>query len=201
MLATSSSSTDKNTGDPKDQLRFQLEQLGHEAAKYANSQLNEKEGTEWQWFVIFVICSTLHRLTFCLSTSSEAQLVMAANACASVIYDADGEPSVPGLEFGPRQCYLTPSTTGTSKATGLWVLHESRAENIESPVIFVAVRGTASVLDAVVNLHGQKQNAVSLLVSMILSTYTYRKPTDLICRTLILRKKKTDLVCLPTLAS
>jgi hypothetical protein len=145
-------------------LRFQLEQLGNEAAKYSNFQLDEDAGREWRWFVANYLAEFAPSNAF-ISTLSEAQLVLAANCCASVVYDPNGEASAPGLDFGSRRGYLAPSTAGTSKATGFWVLNQIGTGNILEPVVIVSVRGTASVLDAMVNLNGQKQPAHLLIVS------------------------------------
>ncbi len=100
-----------------------------------------------------------------ISTLSEARLVLAANRCASIIYDPNGEPRAPELNFGPRRGYLAPSTTGTCKATGFWVLNQIDTENVFGPLVIVSTRGTASVLDVMVNLNGQKRPASSLIVS------------------------------------
>lgn len=91
--------------------------------------------------------------------------MLAANCCASAIYDPNGEPNAPGLDFGSRRGYLAPSTAATAKATGFWVLNQIGTGNIFGPVVIVSVRGTASVLDAMVNLNGQKLPASSLIVS------------------------------------
>lgn len=99
------------------------------------------------------------------SNLSEAQLLLAANCCASVVYDPEGEINAPGLNFGPRLDYLSPSRDGTSKATGFWLLKDIGIENIFGPALVISVRGTASVVDAIVNLNGEKRPASSLIVS------------------------------------
>jgi hypothetical protein len=100
-----------------------------------------------------------------ISTLNEARLIFAANCCASVIYNRDEQPKASGIDFGPSQGYLAPSATGTSKATGFWVLDKRGTENMFGPVVIVSIRGTASVLDAMVNLNGQKQPLGSAIVS------------------------------------
>src|SRR5438067_1709396 len=100
-----------------------------------------------------------------ISTLSEAHLLLAANCCASIIYDPNGEPRSPELDFGPRRGYLAPSTGGICKATGFWVLNQIGTDNIFGPLVIVSIRGTASVVDSMVNLNGQKQPASSLIVS------------------------------------
>src|ERR1700712_467216 len=99
-----------------------------------------------------------------VSNLNEARLIFAANSCASVIYNRDEQPKASGIDFGSPQDYLAPSTTGTSKATGFWIIDKAGTENLTGPVIIVSVRGTASVLDAMINLNGQKQPLGSVLV-------------------------------------
>jgi hypothetical protein len=101
-----------------------------------------------------------------ISNLSEAQLLVAANCCASIVYDPAVEANCPGLKFAPRLAYLNASKDGTFKATGFWLLENVGIGNVFGPAIVIAIRGTASVVDAIVNLNGEKQSASSLIVSL-----------------------------------
>jgi hypothetical protein len=104
-------------------------------------------------------------LTLAISTSNEAKIIAAANACSAAIYDPDKQPTVPGLEF-QRLSYLNPSKAGLAKATGIWEVQQARNDNQDGSLLIIAVRGTSGVLDAIVNLNGEQRDTGALLVSL-----------------------------------
>lgn len=107
-------------------------------------------------------------LTVEASTSYEAHIIAAANACSTVVYDPDKQPEVPGIQF-KRLAYLNPSKVGPAKATGIWEVKQIGNDNHYGPFIILAIKGTAGALDAMVNLNAEKKDIDLFLVSLDLS--------------------------------
>lgn len=91
------------------------------------------------------------------SSRQEAEIVAASFACAAAVYEPDQTPSVPGLNFH-KEASINPSTGGTKKATEIFLVKQSAIEGSNShpllPMVVVAIRGTASWVDRMVNLNG-----------------------------------------------
>jgi hypothetical protein len=91
-----------------------------------------------------------------------------AFTCAASIYEHDATPSMPGFSF-EKEGYIGPSITGTTKATGIYVVRNS--DNVSPntneflPMVVVSIRGTASRVDRLVNLNGDSK-ALHLSVSI-----------------------------------
>jgi hypothetical protein len=94
------------------------------------------------------------------STSQEAEVVSMAFACAAAAYQPDVLPAVPGFEI-LKESHIAPSIGGTVKATDMFFVKRSVTEggtaNPLLPMIVVAVRGTASRVDRMVNLNGESK--------------------------------------------
>lgn len=86
---------------------------------------------------------------------------MAASfACAAAVYESDQTLSVPGLSFH-KEASINPSTEGTTKATDIFLVKESAIERSGSnsliPMVVIAIRGTASWVDRMVNLNSDNK--------------------------------------------
>jgi hypothetical protein len=109
-----------------------------------------------------------------LSTSSlhEAEIVSIGFACAAAVYDPEPSPLVPGFAIEQVKI-ITPSIGGTTKAASFAIVTRSERSQTESnpflPMLVVSVRGTASIVDKMVNLNGTPKDMGPLVVS----------PTDL----------------------
>lgn len=93
---------------------------------------------------------------------------MAASfACSAAVYETEQTLSVPGLDFH-KEASISPSIGGTTKATEIFLVRESATGSSESnpllPMIVVAIRGTASCVDRMVNLNGDSKE-LELVVS------------------------------------
>jgi hypothetical protein len=83
-----------------------------------------------------------------------------------VVYDPKGQPEVPDLMF-KRLHYLPQSTAGTAKAVCIWSVDKPSDDSF-APLVVVAVKGTACVLDAMATLNGKNKSTVGFLVGFIL---------------------------------
>ena len=99
------------------------------------------------------------------SSFHDAEIICAAFACAAAVYDTEDKPSVPGLSFEGEE-YITSSTFGTIKATSITLVRRSALARHEHflPMLVVAIRGTASRVDHMVNLNGNSRE-LNILVS------------------------------------
>jgi hypothetical protein len=83
------------------------------------------------------------------------QLLYAACQCSSYIYDPVMQSDAELVPVISR----TPSVTGTEKAACIWKMGSTNS-------LIVAVRGTASAADHMVNLNGAPKDASALVVSI-----------------------------------
>ena len=72
-------------------------------------------------------------------------------------------PHAPGVVFTEQE-YVGPSHGGTEKAMGVWMAESKGCE--EMPALVIAVRGTAKVVDAMVNANGRPIPAADFLVQI-----------------------------------
>ncbi|KAE8351979.1 alpha/beta-hydrolase [Aspergillus coremiiformis] len=131
--------------DGNNQIHAWLDRLDQEASQYGNSQLKDEYYSDWE-------CSR-----------EKAQLVSVAWHCAKTVYETSfpsGSVRIGSwmLESGD---YTTPSTDGTRKAVSF-----SRASPVEQgtpdkdlPLLVIAIRGSASAVDHMVNANYEPQNA------------------------------------------
>ncbi|KAI0874390.1 Alpha/Beta hydrolase protein [Hypoxylon argillaceum] len=136
--------------DPRAQLTAQLEQLDWKASSYVNSSLD-----------------------FCISkepwkcTTEMADLIMKSWLCAERVYGRDiaapfeeAEDSCLNVQWS-----LPSSTNGNVKATTLTTFvapppYDSYAK--PTTYLIIAVRGSASTVDQLINLHGEPRDADTL---------------------------------------
>jgi len=57
-----------------------------------------------------------------------------------------------------RSKYVSSSTFGTTKATGFWTVESHNNTASPGPFLVIAVRGTASNVDHMVNLNGKTRD-------------------------------------------
>lgn len=94
------------------------------------------------------------------STRHEAEIVSTAFACAAAVYQPETIPSIPGIIL-EKEARIGASLGGTVKATDIYLaraVSEGPASNPLLPMIVVAVRGTASRVDRMVNLNGESKD-------------------------------------------
>jgi hypothetical protein len=88
--------------------------------------------------------------------------VSIAFACAAAVYQPETRPDVPGFVL-EKESRIEPSIGGTVKATNIFIARaavESAEANAMLPMMVVAVRGTASRVDRMVNLNGESKELV-----------------------------------------
>ncbi|KAI0096239.1 Alpha/Beta hydrolase protein [Nemania sp. FL0031] len=140
--------------DPRAQLTARLEQLDWKASIYVNSSLdfcNSKE--PWK-------CAP-----------ETANLIMKAWECAEAAYERDVAVLSKNLEGSDLnlEWSLASSTNGNVKATLLttFVAPPQNAPHAQpTTYLIVAVRGSASTVDQLVNLHGEPRDAGILFQDM-----------------------------------
>ncbi|KAI1191178.1 Alpha/Beta hydrolase protein [Nemania serpens] len=136
--------------DSRAQLTAQLEELDWKASGYANSSLDFCTSKEpWQ-------CSP-----------EMADLVMKAWVCSETVYERDVALSSEGLKASGLniEWSLASSANGNVKATTLttFVAPPSSDPSAKpTTYLIIAVRGSASTVDQIVNLHGEPRDASTL---------------------------------------
>ncbi|KAI1740785.1 Alpha/Beta hydrolase protein [Xylaria scruposa] len=140
--------------DPRAQFTAQLERLERKASSYVNSSLDS--------------CSS-KELWIC--TDEMANLITKAWICAETVYERDvavstEETKDTGLKI---EWSLASSANGNVKATTLTTFvapspSDSRAE--PTTYLIIAVRGSASTVDHLVNLNGEARDASTLFQNM-----------------------------------
>jgi hypothetical protein len=94
------------------------------------------------------------------STRHEAEIVTAAFSCALAVYEPNTIPSLPGFIF-KKEASISPSIGGTTKATEIYVVKRiidgAPDSNSLLPMLVIAIRGTASRVDSMVNMNGDSR--------------------------------------------
>ncbi|RKL35027.1 hypothetical protein BFJ72_g9026 [Fusarium proliferatum] len=126
-------------GSLKEQLRQLLERLDQEAAKYTNSKVNDDESIEWN------------------PSQSEVQLISAAWKCARGTYDLEGTMADTSYCTFRRDQVVDSSFAGTVKLITSTVIEAKAGSPTtdSSPVLVLAIRGSASKMDHIVNANAQ----------------------------------------------
>ncbi|PIG84970.1 hypothetical protein AARAC_010899 [Aspergillus arachidicola] len=134
-------------GDLNSQINGLLDRLDQEASQYGNSQLKDEQYSDWE-------CS-----------SEKAELISIAWHCAREAYEtSSGLPNSPAQnekwKLEPGDC-IVPSTDGTIKAVSFSrvSLVDKGTENKDLPVLVVAIRGSASAVDHMVNANYEPRTA------------------------------------------
>lgn len=110
-------------------------------------------------------------LIACFSTQEQARLISIAWKCAHDTYNLP--PRSPLLLHDFQDCTLTqeqiitPSADGAVKAVTFTSVtpRETSSTSTSLPVLIVAIRGTASRIDHMVNINNQPRDASSFIVS------------------------------------
>ncbi|KAE8420155.1 hypothetical protein BDV36DRAFT_281717 [Aspergillus pseudocaelatus] len=134
-------------GDLNSQINGLLERLDQEASQYGNSQLTDEQYSDWE-------CSP-----------EKAELISVAWHCAREVYETfsgllNGPIRKGKWKLVPGDC-IVPSTDGTVKAVSFNHVStvEEGTENKDLPVLVVAIRGSASAVDHMVNANYEPRNA------------------------------------------
>lgn len=109
----------------------------------------------------------IHRpVTKLISSNETAHLLNLAFKCAAAVYEPNSQPRSDGFKFSLREAVKS-SATGTVKAASFWDL--GVVCDAQNPVIFekndhfpamvIAIRGSASVVDHMVNANGERRDA------------------------------------------
>ncbi|KAI0189758.1 Alpha/Beta hydrolase protein [Xylaria flabelliformis] len=140
--------------DLKAQFTTQLEQLERKASSYVNSSLDS--------------CSSKEPWT---CTAEMANLITKAWICAETVYERDVAVSTEQMKDADLKIEwsLASSANGNVKATTLTTFvapppYGSRAE--PTTYLIIAVRGSASTVDHLVNLNGEARDASTLFQNM-----------------------------------
>ncbi|KAL3475376.1 Alpha/Beta hydrolase protein [Aspergillus californicus] len=123
-------------GDVKAQIGLFLDQLDQEASKYANSQLNHELYPEWD-------CA-----------EADARLISTAFQGAQSVYNIPATEDSSTNLADTVQRRTVPSVAGTIKASTF-----TRITTEHGTVLVIAIRGSASVVDHVVNANYKPANA------------------------------------------
>ncbi|KAL4944329.1 hypothetical protein BDV06DRAFT_94353 [Aspergillus oleicola] len=123
-------------GEPRAQISLFLDRLDQEASKYENSQLNHRLYPEWD-------CS-----------EAEAQLISTAFQGSQSVYSPSAAGVPTNEPTGTLQSCTVPSIGGTVKASTF-----TRVTGEHGSVFVVAIRGSASIVDHVVNANYRPANA------------------------------------------
>ncbi|KAL4798207.1 hypothetical protein BDV19DRAFT_386493 [Aspergillus venezuelensis] len=123
-------------GEPRAQISLFLDRLDEEASKYENSQLNHRLYSEWD-------CS-----------DAEAQLISTAFQGSQSVYDPPATGVSTNDSASTAQTCTVPSIGGTVKASTF-----TRVTSEHGSVFVIAIRGSASIVDHVVNANYRPANA------------------------------------------
>ncbi|KAK4225447.1 Alpha/Beta hydrolase protein [Podospora fimiseda] len=143
-------------GNPVDRLRALFQKLDTEAIKYTNSKISDADVKKYQ----------------CEIAPSLAQLISATWTCALATYtqsSSSGQiPDSPHHQF-LLDHVVSASLGGTFKAMTTHIvstLNSSTNQKLEPffPALIIAIRGTASAADGIVNLNGEPRDATKFLV-------------------------------------
>lgn len=80
-------------------------------------------------------------------------------SCAAAVYEPSKKHEIEGIEL-QRLRYVKPTHDGTVKATAFTVV-------LKLEVLFVAIRGTANVIDHMVNANGEVASAANFIVRFV----------------------------------
>jgi hypothetical protein len=166
-------------GDPTDALKSLLHTLTKTASNYDNAHAASLAG-RIPW-----VC-----------TPDVAAAIAVAFECASVVYEPGKWPGVEGFAH-EHELHMMPSEDGSVKGTGFsrfWELDRDgvvngreregegrrrRRRNPHFPALVVAVRGTGSKVDHIVNLNGEMRDARAFLVRTSRLYPPFRPPLPL----------------------
>ncbi|KAF9767969.1 hypothetical protein IL306_014791 [Fusarium sp. DS 682] len=126
-------------GSLNEQLRQLLERLDQEAAKYTNSKVSDDESTEWD------------------PSEVDVRLISAAWQCARGTYDLKSTMADTSYCTFRRDQAVDSSFAGTVKLiTSTVVEAKTGSGTVDSlPVLVLAIRGSASKMDHIVNANAQ----------------------------------------------
>jgi hypothetical protein len=110
-----------------------------------------------------------HRAKRICSTQSEATIIDLAWKSSAAVYEQNTSLVDPDLIF-QQQLSLCPSSGGTVKATTITIISQSssskKLDNLYLPVMIVAVKGTKSNVDIMVNANCKGSDALGLFVCL-----------------------------------
>ncbi|KAM0406178.1 hypothetical protein ACHAPZ_002938 [Fusarium culmorum] len=135
-------------GNVKEQLRELLQRLDHEASKYVNSKVDEDKSPDWH------------------PSQAEVQLISAAWKCARETYNIGGTIANTSYCTFRREETLRGSYDGTVKVITSTVIEKTPEDVGESdllPVLVLAIRGSASKMDHIVNANFRPRSTRGLI--------------------------------------
>ena len=111
-----------------------------------------------------------------LSNQSEAEVISIAWKCALAVYNPTCAIRSETVDF-KVQDYVVPSAGGSTKAVSFTLVNRTVSPDETNPffpVLVVAVRGTASIMDGMVNANNQARDASKLFVCIALPSFLHR---------------------------
>ncbi|KAF5966883.1 hypothetical protein FBULB1_11437 [Fusarium bulbicola] len=134
-------------GSLNEQLRQLLERLDQEAAKYTNSKVNDDDSIEWN------------------PSQSEVQLIFAAWKCARGTYDLESTLADTSYCTFRRDQVVDSSFAGTVKLITSTIIEAKAGSSTTDslPVLVLAIRGSASKMDHIVNANAQPRTTESFI--------------------------------------
>ncbi|KAK3326735.1 Alpha/Beta hydrolase protein [Apodospora peruviana] len=163
--------------DAKDgAVKAQLQRLETVAGDYTNSSsasscsgMEEWKGSPSLAQVVaaaFVCSATIYKKppkSTAVHDSDDATIQTPSPDSQQVATTTHRQPTVDGLVF-TEQTYTKPSRDGTEKAMGVWMAKSDTGQDWEGfPAMVIAVRGTAKLVDAMVNANGRPVTADEFL--------------------------------------
>ncbi|KAL4927871.1 Alpha/Beta hydrolase protein [Aspergillus undulatus] len=143
-------------GEPRTQISLFLDQLDQEASKYDNSQLNHQLYPEWDY------------------SEADAQLISTAFRGSQSVYSLQTTDYSSNSSSGTLRGRTVPSFGGTVKASTF-----THISGEHGSVFVIAIRGSASVVDHVVNANHRPANADHFINSSRLVPPQYRPKASL----------------------
>jgi hypothetical protein len=110
------------------------------------------------------------------SSQFEAEVISIAWKCAAAVYDPTSDIRSDGFEFKMRN-YIPSSIGRATKATAFTLVDKASSQQTSNPflpVLVIAVRGTASNIDHIVNVNSQAKNASCLFVCRSVQSHNRR---------------------------
>lgn len=110
-----------------------------------------------------------------LSNQFEAEVIAIAWKCSLAVYDPTCTIQSETIDF-KVQGYVVPSAGGSTKAVSFTLVNTTVSPDESKsffPVLVVAVRGTASIVDGMLNANNHARNASKLFVCTTLPSFLH----------------------------
>jgi hypothetical protein len=141
--------------------------LDKAASIYANSSLSEQfTQLPWTWYDSVTLGNQEFLINCGYSSSQDAQLISLAWKCAAATHEDGTVEAIDGVSVNILK-YVKPSMGGSVKAALVALVEQSPtppSENQHLPVLVIAIRGSKSTVDFMVNANGESEDVQNLFV-------------------------------------